>query len=125
MKKTTKKTTVTAKPVTVKAVATKTPVKKAPAKKKTAAAAEAPLTTINARIRVAFGDHLYARGEGGELSWNHGVALDCIADDLWTLSIKGVTAPVTFKLLVNDLNWSQGNDYTVEPGQSVTVTPSF
>jgi len=32
---------------------------------------------------------------------------------------------VTFKVLVNDLTWNTGNDYVVEPGQSLTITPTF
>lgn len=124
MKKTTKKTVAPApKP------ATKAPVKKpaatAPAKKKPAVLPEPPATVISARVDVGFGNHLYLRGEGPGLSWDHGVAMDCIAADLWSSTFKGATAPIVFKVLVNDLTWSAGNDYVVEPGQSVTIVPTF
>jgi hypothetical protein len=105
-------------------VKVKAPVKKAgaPAKKKTG---ESPATFISASIDIGFGNHLYLRGEGPGLTWNHGVAMDCTGAGLWTASVKNAKVPVTFKLLVNDVTWSTGNDFVVAPGQSLTVTPSF
>lgn len=125
MKKITKKTTAKAPATPVKAPkAIKASAKNtaAPAKKKTG---EPPATFISAQIDIGFGNHLYVRGEGPGLSWEHGVAMDCTGANLWTASVKRATAPVAFKLLVNDLSWSTGNDYIVAPGQSITVTPSF
>ena len=104
--------------------AIKAPVKRpaAPAKKKTG---EPPVTFISAQIDIGFGNHLFIRGEGPGLSWDRGVAMDCVAADLWTTSLKNVKEPVAFKVLINDTTWCAGNDYIVEPGQSVTVTPTF
>ncbi len=132
MKKTTKKA---AAPAVAAPKATKAPAK-APAKKtattvapaarrKSAEQPEAPATLITARVDIGFGNHLYLRGEGPGLSWDHGIAMDCIAADGWTSTLKGASAPVVFKVLINDLTWCAGNDYVVEPGQSVTVTPTF
>jgi hypothetical protein len=119
MKKTTKKTTVTA-------TAAKAPAKKgAPAKKKPAVHAEPAATFISAKVEIGFGNHLYLRGEGPGLSWDKGTAMDCIGADMWAATLKGALAPVTFKVLVNDLTWNAGKDYVVEAGQSVTVTPTF
>ena len=119
MKKTTKKSS-------APAPAAKAPAKKgAPAKKKPAVAAEPPATFISAKIEIGFGNQLFLRGEGPGLSWDKGVAMDCIGSDLWAATIKGALSPVAFKVLVNDLTWSTGSDYLVEPGQSVTVTPTF
>lgn len=119
MKKTSKKTTTTApaKPAARRAAA--------PAKKKTAALSESPATFISAKVDVGFGNHLYLRGGGPGLSWDRGLAMDCVAADIWTASLKNVKEPVSFKLLVNDVVWSAGSDYVVEPGQSVTVMPTF
>ncbi len=132
MKKTTKKA---AAPAAAAPKATKASAK-APAKKSASAAAplarrksaeqpEAPATLITARVDIGFGNHLYLRGEGPGLSWDHGIAMDCVAADGWTSTLKGASAPVVFKVLINDLTWCAGNDYVVEPGQSVTVTPTF
>jgi hypothetical protein len=108
------------------ATAPKAPAKKpAPAKKKPAAQAEPPATYIAAKIDIGFGNQLHLRGEGAGLSWDKGRPMDPAANDLWTATLKGVTGPVTFKVLVNDLSWSAGTDYVVEAGQSVTITPTF
>ncbi len=120
MKKTAKKTsTVSAKPT---APAKKTA---SPAKRKPAVTTEPPATFISAKIDIGFGNHLYVRGEGPGLSWDHGVAMDCVGSDLWTTAISHAATPVVFKLLVNDLSWSAGEDYVAQPGQSLTVTPTF
>lgn len=106
------------------AKAIKAPAKKAaaPAKKKTG---EPPVTFITAQIDIGFGNHLFIRGSGPGLSWDRGVAMDCAGAGLWTASVKRASAPVTFKVLVNDLSWSTGEDFVAAPGQSVTISPSF
>jgi hypothetical protein len=82
-------------------------------------------TKIVAQIDVGFGNTLYVRGEGAGLSWEKGVPLDCIADDQWSLSLSETSRPVVFKFLINDLTWSLGEDYVVQPGSSVALTPTF
>jgi hypothetical protein len=127
MKKITKKASVAITKGSTPAKATKAPAKKmtAPAKKKPAVTTEPPATFISAKIDIGFGNHLYIRGEGPGLSWDHGVAMDSVSANLWTCTVKNATVPVVFKVLVNDLSWNVGNDYVVEPGQSITVEPTF
>jgi len=126
MKKTTKPITATKTVAAPAAKSIKAPAKKsAPAKKKPAVSAAPSVTSISAKIDIGFGNHLFIRGEGPGLSWDKGMPLDSSSNLLWTTTIKGATAPVIFKVLVNDLSWSTGKDYVVEPGQSVTVTPTF
>jgi hypothetical protein len=105
--------------------AAKAPAKKAASPAKNKAAAEPPATFISAQIDIGFGNHLTLRGEGPGLSWDHGVVMDNVGQNLWTASVKGATQPVVFKVLVNDLTWNTGNDYVVEAGQSITVYPTF
>ncbi|HWA24078.1 MAG TPA: hypothetical protein VG734_00280 [Lacunisphaera sp.] len=118
-------------PAAVKTVAKPAkPAAKAPAKKAAAApakklTAEPPDTFISALIDIGFGNHLYIRGEGPGLSWDHGLAMDNTSSNLWTFAVKGATTPITFKVLVNDLSWSAGPDYVAKPGKSLTVTPTF
>ena len=121
MKKTTKKISAPAPKAAPKALKA-TAKKAAPAKKKTG---EPPVTFISATIDIGFGNHLFIRGEGPGLSWDRGVAMDCTGAGLWTASVKNAKSPVTFKVLVNDLSWSSGDDFTAAPGQSVTITPAF
>jgi hypothetical protein len=119
----------TAKPApkaAAKAAAPKVPAKKtaAPAKKKSAAS-EPPVTFITAQIDIGFGNTLTLRGDGPGLSWDKGLPMDNVDASLWTATVRNATKPVTFKVLVNDLTWSAGPDYVVEPGQSITIQPTF
>lgn len=139
MKKTTKTTTTTLAtpaPTPVKKTATTAPkTPKAPAKKAAAVAVAAPAvkavpstkvaTRIVANIDVGFGNTLYIRGEGPGLNWEKGVPLDCVADDQWSLTLSETARPVVFKFLINDLTWSVGDDYLVQPGSTVEFTPAF
>jgi len=149
MKKVTKTTMTTPAspaPVPVKKVAADKPAKKAPTKTAVAKpvfasvavatrpvvapamkAAPATLVTtkIVAQIDVGFGNTLYVRGEGSGLSWEKGVPLDCVADDQWSLALAETSRPVVFKFLINDLTWSIGEDFVVQPGGSVVLVPEF
>lgn len=97
----------------------------APAKKAPAVVSEPPATFITAKIDIGFGNQLFIRGTGPGLSWDQGTVMDCVGAGLWTIAVKNATAPVSFKVLVNDLSWSVGADFTAEPGQSITVSPEF
>ena len=113
-----------------KAVAAPAAITKAPAKKTIAATRKktvvtSPATFITAKIDIGFGNHLYIRGAGPGLSWDEGAAMDCVGAGLWTTNVANATAPVTFKVLVNDLSWSAGGEFVAEPGQSLTIEPSF
>jgi hypothetical protein len=80
--------------------------------------------TVAAIIDVGFGSTLYIRGQGAGLNWSSGVAMHCEADSRWTITLP-THGPVVFKLLVNDLTWSQGENYEAVPGEAVQVSPSF
>ena len=82
-------------------------------------------TTITARIDIGFGNALYLRGEGADLSWDRGTLMNCIADNCWSLELPASTRPVIFKFLVNDLSWSAGQDYVVASGDTLAITPTF
>ena len=126
MKKITKPVTATKTAAAPAAKSTKAPAKKsAPAKKKPAVTAAPPATIISAKIDIGFGNQLFLRGDGPGLSWDKGLLMDCANNGLWSATLAGANGPVVFKVLVNDLSWSTGKDYVVEPGQSVTVTPTF
>jgi hypothetical protein len=123
MKKTTSKTPMASKARAPASFVAAKPVQKTPPTKKPAITTTS--TTITARIDVGFGNAIYVRGEGPGLSWDKGLVMDCAADDKWTITISDAMAPIVFKLLLNDLSWCAGNDYTVEPGRSITIEPTF
>ena len=82
-------------------------------------------TVIQANIDVGFGNSLYIRGEGPGLNWDRGQPLECLKDDLWSYSIEAAAKPIIFKFLINDETWCTGDDYVVEPGNKITLVPSF
>jgi hypothetical protein len=124
MKKTTTKKTkaMMAAPTPVHEASTVEAVVDTPAKKP---AGKNSHTTIIAKIDVGYGNFLYIRGEGPGLSWDRGLVMDCAADDQWTVTISDATQPIVFKLLLNDVTWSAGDDCSVEPDSSITVEPVF
>jgi hypothetical protein len=90
-----------------------------------AAARRPVVTTITARINIGFGNTLHLRGEGPGLSWDRGVPMECIAADLWRFNLGESARGFAFKVLVNDLIWNSGPDYTVASGGVVNITPTF
>ena len=83
------------------------------------------VTTISAQIDIGFGNALYIRGEGAGLSWDKGLLMTCVAGDLWQIVLGESARPIVFKFLVNDLSWSVGEDYSVTPGSTLTLEPTF
>ena len=102
----------------------------APEIKKPAVPAPKPVvpqavTKIRAQIDIGFGNELFIRGNTAGLSWDKGAQMNCVNNDMWTFTLVGVTSPVAFKFLVNDLTWSAGEDYVAQPGADFTVQPTF
>jgi hypothetical protein len=83
------------------------------------------VTTIAARIDVGFGNALFLRGEGPGLNWEKGVEMNCVANDLWHITLPESASGYTFKFLLNDSTWSKGADFTATCGANVTLTPEF
>jgi len=99
-----------------------------PSVKKPVAAVPPPApvgSTVLAQIDIGFGNLLFVRGEGAGLSWTSGIAMDCAADDQWKITLPPSKDAVIFKLLINDLTWSNGENYQAAPGETVVVVPSF
>lgn len=87
-------------------------------------AAKRPVTVIEARVDVGFGNNLFLRGQGAGLSWDRGIPLTCLDGKIWQW--KGnVPDRLTFKLLLNDSVWSKGEDLVAAPGQKIEVVPTF
>ncbi|MDQ8194309.1 hypothetical protein QEH59_07725 [Coraliomargarita sp. SDUM461004] len=114
------KKAVTQKPTAVK-TATKT-------SKKTSASATGKTvekTSIIARVDVGFGNSLYIRGEGAGLSWDQGIQLDNVSPYEWTFASTQAKGDVTFKFLINDEIWAEGENSTVAKGGTSISSPVF
>jgi hypothetical protein len=115
----------TAKKAPAKAAPASTPAPK-PAKKaaeKKPVPATAGLTVVVARVDVGFGNLLYIRGEGPGLSWDRGTPMDCVASDQWTWSTAAASRPFAYKVLINDEQWSAGDDFVAETGVENAISP--
>jgi hypothetical protein len=86
--------------------------------------AKRPVTTIEAKVDVGFGNSLFVRGQGAGMSWEHGLPMTCVDGQTWRWS-GAVSDNVTFKVLLNDAIWAQGENIEAKPGQNVEVRPSF
>ena len=103
---------------------TKNGIKTAIPSPQTKTATTRPVTTIEAKIDVGFGNQLYLRGEGAGLSWEKGTPLKCVDPSTWQWSAE-VSDPLRFKLLLNDSVWMSGADLVAAPGKRVEIKPAF
>ena len=117
------------KPTTKKAVK-KVAAKKAPAKKAVAPKTKIPTkkvikTSILARVDVGFGNQLYIRGTGAGLSWEKGLPLKNVSSYEWAFATTKAKRDVTFKFLINDELWAEGDNVTVAKGATSISSPVF
>ncbi len=139
-----KKATTTAAPSKPVKEAPSKPAKKAPARRAPEVSAPAPKpkvaaapvasttrapaarkTTVAATIDVGFGNLLYLRGEGPGLSWERGLPMDCVSADNWAWTTTAASRPFAYKVLINDEQWSLGEDCVAEVGVTNTISPTF
>lgn len=126
-----KKVPATKKSATKKSVAKGVKTKTAPAKQTLAKTvvkkkvSKKSNTAVIAKIDIGFGNELFIRGESGGLSWEKGLPMTCKGIDEWYWESSSVERPTPFKLLINDSEWSIGENETVVPGATLNTTPSF
>lgn len=102
--------------------------KPATAKKATtrkAAPAKLKLTRIVAHVDVGWGSQLYIRGEGAGLSWEQGIPMLCENDTEWHWVAETDVCPISFKFLIDDKVWANGENITINAGDVHISEPSF
>jgi predicted alpha/beta superfamily hydrolase len=88
-------------------------------------AADAGVTTT-VRIHYPAGARGIAiRGSRAPLNWGTGVGLSPGTDDTFTFTVTDLSGELEFKPLVDDVTWSRGPNYKVQPGQTADVFPRF
>jgi hypothetical protein len=85
----------------------------------------ANVTTITATVDVGWGNQLHVRGEGGGLSWDKGVPLECKGNKTWVWVSTSNDPVFTFKFLLNDLFWARGDNLVVPRNGTHTSSPQF
>ena len=126
-KKVTAKKTTAKKEVVKKAAVKKTAANKASAKKTAVkkAAAKKSVTTIVVKYDVGLGNNIALRGDGPELSWETGTIMENTDVDTWQWTSSSVKTAFEVKFLINDTEWSQGENFAVKPGTTSGFSPSF
>ncbi len=82
------------------------------------------LTTIIAEIDIGWGNILYIRGEGSNLNWEQGVPMVNLSENTWAWKTNAASG-LTFKFLLNDEVWAQGENLTAAPGSTSITKPNF
>ncbi|MDR1413420.1 MAG: hypothetical protein LBI56_00570 [Puniceicoccales bacterium] len=85
-----------------------------------------PCVSIVADADVGFGNYLYIRGDGYGLSWDRGIQMDPISSSSWQwkCSCDCEKKCFEFKVLVNDIVWSTGENF-VAIGEKNEISPKF
>ena len=113
------------KKVVAKKVAKKAPTKKAAAPKAKISSKQVVKTSIIARVDVGFGNQLYIRGAGAGLSWEKGLPLENVSAYEWAFATTKAKSDVTFKFLINDELWAEGDNIIVAEGAISISSPVF
>lgn len=105
----------------------KDPVRKSTTKKaaKKIVTKKPATTRIIANVDVGFGNTLYLRGEGAGLSWEKGAPLKNNSPYEWSFSTTATKGEITFKFLINDEAWADGDNLTVPAGGTSVSSPVF
>ena len=102
------------------------PVAPAKAAKSKPVATESDVTVVVAKYDVGYGNHLYIRGEGAGLSWDTGILMKNVENDVWVWTTNEAAGDaVAFKFLINDEMWSEGDNMVAPAGETTTLYPSF
>lgn len=84
-----------------------------------------PETTIQVVYDAGYGHGIFIRGEDWPLSWSVGEPMTWTAGNVWTLTLRGIVEPLSFKALIDDSRWEQGANHSLAPGQTVQISPTF
>ncbi len=96
------------------------------AKKSSHNAQHSAQTIIRAKVNVGWGNQLFIRGEGADLSWNQGQAMQNVNDNEWEWTTNNAnSSTLTFKFLINDQQWNNGDNYSTAAGLETTIEPNF
>ena len=90
-------------------------------------APEKVVTTIRVHYDTGLGNTMYLRGADYPLSWNSGKAMLNIGPDTWVYEVERYDEGETFefKPLINDQQWSSGQNFSVVGGSTVDIYPNF
>ncbi len=82
-------------------------------------------TRITIKFDVGFGNALFIRGTGANLSWDKGIMLRNTKPDEWVWETASSFAACEFKVLINDKEFELGDNHPLTQGAAIQFTPKF
>jgi glycosidase len=85
------------------------------------------ITTIRVHYDTGLGNSMYLRGADYPLSWSAGKPMLNLGSDLWVYEVERYEEGESFefKPLINDQQWSSGQNFTVVGGETIDIYPHF
>lgn len=85
-----------------------------------------PLSVTEIKVDFKLPDNhtLAIRGQGADLNWSKGRALDKV-DEMYVYRFQGQSSHIEYKILLDDIQWEIGKNHRIKPGKVVTIAPSF
>ncbi|MBT9583740.1 alpha/beta hydrolase [bacterium] len=80
-------------------------------------------TRLEVHYDAGFGNQIFVRGQG-PFQWGNGELLQSEGSDRWILDFD-LPGPRRAKVLVNDEEWSVGENYLLQPGMVNEIYPNF
>lgn len=82
-------------------------------------------TRIIVKYDVGFGNSLFIRGKGANLSWDQGILLANQKPDEWIWETDVPFSACEFKVLINDSDFEIGENHPLTAGSTIQYTPKF
>ncbi len=82
-------------------------------------------TRVVVKSDVGFGNQLFIRGQGANLSWDRGLPLKNIKQDEWVWETDSSFNSCEFKILINDFTYESGENHLLDCGATIQYTPKF
>ncbi len=74
---------------------------------------------------IGISNKLYVRGEGPGLSWDKGIPMELVGIGKWEWKTYEAVTTVRCKILINDEQWTDAEDFSIEPNTTIETTASF
>jgi hypothetical protein len=84
-----------------------------------------PETQMTVRFDTGFGNQLFLRGNGPGLSWEKGIELQNISNDIWVYKTQPNFEHFEYKVLLNDKKWEDGCNRKTDCGKKEEIIPKF
>lgn len=90
-------------------------------------ASQGAKTCIIVKYDAGFGNTLHIRGEGegSNLSWGKGIALENIDSDTWVFKTNSQFTNLKYKIVLNDQFYETGENRVINHGKNDEVRPKF